>query len=985
MFRANSPSRARLSIVLMVDAPGAAESRDRWFDVLCAEVLTLAGPSIDIVRHYTPLSSRPDLGASAVVVLICNQARRALATVRIAEQLVASGVLPGCAWSEVTTLVREVRLRWAALGLPIADWWNDGQLLGTLLSYLAPRIAAEQGDAEARSHLRDVFGLTTEPLIDELVAYPLSPPLLPPVPRDLVVSGDAWGAAGIRVLAEVASRAETDTRVAELRSRSLLGGGGPRRCGHWEHRVSDDLDEWLRHGQDMVLTWAVLHRLIGYVETEGNAAQTDGDLADFEPDSLAEAQAIINAAWQQCVDWLSSLTTAEQMLIQVYDPDELRRRRWLDGHLRIKHASLLIPDGVPDITSAGATPHVPDWVNTFVYDRGARFFHNATGPLELWFGVVESDHEQHQLRSALEEGVRMGITHDGADILLQIAVEPKGSLDPAFAPFHFSPDEPRSAIELLLAALTSVRIDWYRLHDDRTLEHLYGSCLDIPADVLAPILERVDATLARAELDAPESSPYELLTQAFMHPDSEQFMFVGVDNAKSESILFDLDRLDMGSDHDTEAIGEARDNLARAELARVSAEVDGIVDEQVQAEADLARRSYTINRQRVQRPVGRQFADMTAHVVSAERAFVQFAESEGYLSAVVAIETGDGVEARFIDLGNITVDRIRLISDNWIGRDTDAPWEEVADALDILVQWAGQEIVAPVFDLLVQYSTRHVVLCPSRTLEPLPLHAAVIDGNALGDLVDVSYAPSAAVLSRLSGRSYQHGTLDLIVAANGAHAPRSHDLDVLEGPDQEASALHELAAHARVLNGVDATPDAVLKAIADSRVTHLAAHGEASPDKLASGIWLSGTTPSAALLSAAAIHAGPELRKTSLVVLSACDTAHHPTGGRAVQAWRGLDSAFLARGARAVVAGLWEVDDVAALVYSTTLHVRLFHGTTVAQAHTNATTVLRGSDPDPRTTELLDKVRPSWRTDLHELQLDRAYWWSSYRPSGVCW
>jgi hypothetical protein len=196
---------------------------------------------------------------------------------------------------------------------------------------------------------------------------------------------------------------------------------------------------------------------------------------------------------------------AEQTLIQVYAADELRRRRWLDGHLRINRASLLMPDSVPDITSARSTPHVPDWVNTCVFDRGARFFHNTTGPLALWFGVVESDQEQRHLMFALEEGIRMGITHDGADVLLQIAVEPSGSLDPALAPYRFCPDEPSSAIELLLAALTSVRLDWYRLHDDWTLEHLRGKSLDIPADALTPILERVDAILARAELEAPES------------------------------------------------------------------------------------------------------------------------------------------------------------------------------------------------------------------------------------------------------------------------------------------------------------------------------------------------------------------------------------------------------------------------------------------------------------------------------------------------
>lgn len=961
------------------------DERDRWLDALCEQVLTLAGPSISIVRRYAPLSSHPDLGASAVVVWICNQARQALATVHIAERLVASGALSGCTSFEVSALVRDVRFRWAERGLPIADWWDDGQLLRTLLRYLAPRVAAEQSSTDSAKHLRTVFGLPTEAHIEALLSHPLSLPTPPPDPRGVVVGSDGWSADAIGVLAEVARCADVDARVADLQSWSLLGGGGLRRCGRWENRFNDDLDAWLEHGQELVLTWAHFRSLMDHFELDDDVSQVHANLTDIGPDALAEARSITNAAWQDCLGWLNGLTEVEHTLIRVHDARELRRRRWLDGHLRITRASLLTPDSIPDITSPGATPPVPNWVSMNVFDVGARFFHDTTGPLGLWFGVIESDHEQHELMSAMDENIRMQITEDGTDVLLWIATEPRESPNPAFAPFRFCPDNPCSAIELLLVTLTGVRLDWYRLHHERTLVHLHGRFLQFPTDSLEQILERVDVTLASAELEAPASSPRELLSRASMHPDSEQFMFVGVDNAKSETLLFDLDLLDSGTDHDIQVISEARDSLAHAEVARVSAEVDGIADEDAQAKTDLARRSYAMSRQRVQRPVGGRFADLASGVVSKDRAFVQFSESDGYLSAVVAIEAETGVEARFVDISNVSAGHVRLISDRWLGHDSYARWEDVADELDTLLHWVGREILAPIADLLDQYRIRHVVLCPSGALEPLPLHAAPIDGHPLGDLVDVSYAPSAAVLTRLSARGDQRGPLDLIIAANGAHAPRTLELDVLDGPDQEASALHTLAAHARVRGGVDATPGAVLNAIADSRVTHIAAHGAANPDRLASGIWLSGTSRSSALLSAAAIHAGPELRNAPLVVLSACDTARHPAGGRAVQAWRGLDSAFLARGARAVVASLWSVDDAAALVYSTALHVRLFRGATIAQAHGNATAILRGDDPEPLTIELLDKVRPSWRTDLHNLRLDRAYGWAAYRPSGVCW
>jgi CHAT domain-containing protein len=227
--------------------------------------------------------------------------------------------------------------------------------------------------------------------------------------------------------------------------------------------------------------------------------------------------------------------------------------------------------------------------------------------------------------------------------------------------------------------------------------------------------------------------------------------------------------------------------------------------------------------------------------------------------------------------------------------------------------------------------------------------------------------------------------LDLVVASSGAHAPAELGLEVLHGPEQEAQALHALAPNARIVSGADADPNTVLAAIADSRAVHLAAHGWAHRDALASGLCLAGTTLARALLSAARVYAGPVLPRTALVVLSACETARHPTEGRAVQTWRGLDSAFLSRGARAVVASLWKVDDLAALVYSTALHVGLVRNATIAQAHTIAATALRGGAIDSLAAKVLDGARPSWKTDLNALELSRAYWWSAYRPSGICW
>jgi CHAT domain-containing protein len=959
-------------------------ARERWFDLLCEQLLSLARASIDVMRGYVPVGARPDLGAATVVAWICHEASRAVTSADIADQLVSSGAVPGRGAAEVTAAVRQVRLGWIRKGLPITDWWDVNQLLDTLLTYLAPRIAAERGSMEAAQHLRGVFGLTTEAYIDHLVAHPLDPPALPRSPADKEPIGEPRRRDGADLLAHLASRSDTAAWIADIQSRSLLWGPGLARSADWEHGAGADADAWLREGQITVYLWAHLHNVTINLSGQGGAPELRTLLAEFEPDCLTDAISIATEALEQCGTWLAGLTEAERTLLRVEDEQRLRRRRWLDGYTRIKHAWLLVPDSIPDVTVPGARPNVPSWVGSYVFERGARFMHRAVGPLATWWGVVETDEEESDLALAQDRPGKAILGEEGETVVMNLPVGPGEWRDSALAPFLFWPEEPSSAVELLLVALAGVRLDWYRLRDDHKLEHLHATTIAFPAGSLAKLLDRVDATLARLEADEPNTSPKDILARSFLPPDQEQHMFVGVDNAKSESILFDLTLTDAGSDTDAQALVAARTALANAELARVSAEADGVADDGVRSRVAHARRTYLIQRQKVERPVGREFVAITTGVVALGRAFVQFAEEE-YLSAVVAYNEDNGPKAEFVDLSHVTTNQIRQVADDWLTLASSTPWELAADALDALLGWVGRELIAPIVDVLHGVDAQHVVLCPSRALEPIPLHAAPVGTALLGDIFSVSYAPSASVMSHLSAMPTTTLELDLVVASSGAHAPAGLRLEVLQGPEQEAQALHALAPNARILSGPAADPNYVLAAIADSRAAHLAAHGWARPDMLASGLCLAGTTLARALLSAARVYAGPILPKTALVVLSACETARHPTEGRAVQTWRGLDSAFLSRGARAVVASLWKVDDLAALVYSTVLHIGLLRNATIAQAHATAAMALRGGAVDPLAGRVLDRVRPSWKTDLNAFELGRAYWWSAYRPSGICW
>jgi CHAT domain-containing protein len=705
-------------------------------------------------------------------------------------------------------------------------------------------------------------------------------------------------------------------------------------------------------------------------------------LPAFEPEVLARATFIAAQAWDRCSAWLQGLSPSERTLIREEDERMLRRRRWFDAHLRIHRVPLLVPDAVPDVTMPGGMPTIPAWVSYSVFDLGARIMHDSSGPLNLWWVVIETDGEENDLDLHQGDRRRVLISEDCSSVVLDVELSQPGTADPALAPFRFALDDPQSGIELMLAAVAGARLDFYRLRAAQEIRHLGSTTIQFPEDSLTPFLNRVDDAFARTEMEKSWISPFVSLAS---FEEQEKIMFTAIDNGKSEDILFDLELFNEKRDSEVDAVASARAALARAEFTRVSADADNLADETIQYRAKQAQKSYRILRQRLPRSLGKQVAGLVARVVTPGRPFVQFANMEGNLAGLVAIATDDDPRVEFVDLGHVTAAQLQEVSDLWLSLASNSAWWQTADVLDALLIWVGREIMNPINEVLQAAGTQHVVICPTRLLEQIPLHAAPLEDRTVADSYQVSYTPSAAVVSRLAAEPGRTTGLDVIVASSGAHAPAELGLTVLQGPGQEAQALHQIAPSARIIHDADATPKEALAAIAVSRVAHLAGHGRSHADELASGLWLTGSTPGSALMSAAQVHAGPLMRNTSLVILSACETARHPVGGPAIQAWRGLDSAFLSRGARAVVSSLWEISDLAALVYGIAFHVRLDEGAAITDAHMVATTALRTANVESRAADLLNWVRPQWRIEMEQFDPHRAYWWSAYRLSGACW
>lgn len=198
---------------------------------------------------------------------------------------------------------------------------------------------------------------------------------------------------------------------------------------------------------------------------------------------------------------------------------------------------------------------------------------------------------------------------------------------------------------------------------------------------------------------------------------------------------------------------------------------------------------------------------------------------------------------------------------------------------------------------------RRVLVVPPATLSLLPFHALPWNGDVLGATHEVSYLPSASLLTRRRHQTPDRpwAEMEALLVGDPAADPR-HGLRELPGTGAETAELARLLPHRRLLTGPEATRAHVLDAAPRCQVLHFATHGivdELAPNR--SRLPLAGDDflGLADLLSAA--H-GPQL-----LVLSACDTGlgAATAGGDVV----GLTRAALITGARHAVVSLWPVDD----------------------------------------------------------------------------
>ena len=252
-------------------------------------------------------------------------------------------------------------------------------------------------------------------------------------------------------------------------------------------------------------------------------------------------------------------------------------------------------------------------------------------------------------------------------------------------------------------------------------------------------------------------------------------------------------------------------------------------------------------------------------------------------------------------------------------------------------------IVAPVVDLLQE---SEIIIVPDPLLYPIPFAALEDDSRQyLSDTFRIRIVPSLSTLRLIqhSPSDYHSKTGAIVIGepevSNVYYRGKHLQLCPLPGARMEAEMIGRLLGVEPLL-GKDATKQAVLDSMHSVSLIHFAAHGYEERGEIALSPLSSCETPHEEdyLLTMAEIS---QVRLTAkLVVLSCCHSARGQVRAEGVV---GIARAFLASGARAVLAALWAVEDKATLQFMNHFYEHLVCGESASESLHQAMNWMRES------------------------------------------
>jgi len=237
-------------------------------------------------------------------------------------------------------------------------------------------------------------------------------------------------------------------------------------------------------------------------------------------------------------------------------------------------------------------------------------------------------------------------------------------------------------------------------------------------------------------------------------------------------------------------------------------------------------------------------------------------------------------------------------------------------------------------------NTAKLIVVPHGALHDLPFAALTPDGRSyLNDRYTIAYLPSASILPYVRSR-VKPGTSRILVLANN----QEEGVPQLNYAYDEAVWVASLFG-AHPLLGAEATPSALRARAGEADIVHLIAHFDLDPENpLSTRVLLGHDKEHEETLDIGYI-TNLDLRHTSLVVLSGCQThlGKRSRGDDVI----GLSRAFMYAGSPSVIASLWSVDDDATEKLMIAFYTHLKEGLGKAESLRIAQADIRRQFPHP--------------------------------------
>ncbi|MGW1716633.1 CHAT domain-containing protein [Streptomyces sp. NPDC002156] len=935
--------------------------RSVWVDGLAARVCRELRPDTCRSGMFPTWVEDDPLALAALLARIAFDDIRGRSPQVICDHLRAAGLVDSRVPSPVVAenLVMPVLRRVRKKGVPWERWWDVTGLHVLLFELWAERRLSTQSTETVREEMTSVWRVPGH-LVETFLRDAADP--YASLPPDLLH--------------------ESATGRARACLQALVVGGWIKiTCSEDVLRARSELAD----RPDLAEITKRLHRRF---DLENGVDR----IRNPSPEPLAGLRDDLDVWDAQMGRLVSRLTAYERTLMKPMTEDDRYAEECLVAGKGLHQVRLLVDDALLwESQTRALNSSVPDWMVEEIVTAGARFFHVQTGPHPVWLATAETDTHLAAMQALMEPGARYGFNIDeyrnGLKLWLVLPV-PLGDPEPPLqVPYTYGLSWVEHAWELLhLATVGYIRLSVVRIVGDGELKAAGSIWLELPEEVRTRSKEAAIKALRELVGDDTQTIKQRIATEG--QDQAPEVAFRSCENAKGEDIHEELALVSDVPEH-RRFMGAVRD-LAHARARHASR----LLNQEIAHETSAELKSAAEDRQRMlelfRAADGRGNAKTA--LLDERTVFIHLINQHGRLQLAASWTRAGRPHFDLVTCEELPLGYLAAAVEEWRGHSPDHPGNTWHDDMERLVSECGEPARA-IVEMTASSGCDRLILSPTAPLELLPLHAAPLDSERTMTLSDafehITYAPTARLVSAIQ-RSPRRvaGVEVLVVAHGGGHLP---DVTSIGGPLYEAELIASLQGGTEVLLREEATPDQALHAMSGARIVHVASHGLPHPDRWAAGLALHGSSLGEATLTASRILADGDFSSVDLVVLNACRTGAHEGTGRTVQTLRSLESAFLARGARAVISTLWEITDLLGVVFSAVLHAYLGSGTGTRTAYADTIRYLRAHQwrvpsqqgPLLSAESAIDSVLPEWRGYMDQLGAENPLFWAAFKMTGA--